>query len=574
MKKRNPTGVIFLILLVSGLISLFLAFLQPSEAASAVWMGFSRQRILLIGAHFLLFLIVMLTCWVVLIKGSGSRAVQKLERFIQRSENYQVIRNILFGVALFLTFAFFYVTVFIPQALSPVTGWLTFIGWMIYGAFTRSVKAPEIDRNAPRESVKLSWKSLTKRQKQIALVLLAIGVIYFCGFIPVNLKGAETPHDFLVYGGDEYVMYPVVLKMLSHQENLRFVFYRFFNYGDYIYGFPFYGLSALLLLPSKLIFQANFADQTQLNLLILRQLVSVLPAILSAFIFTYLATRFKNWWMSIGMFLVMLSLPGMVYYNTRFWHPDSLNLLFIALTFLTLDRDEFRFGRNYFLAAIWCGLSVATRLFGLFFFLAIAGLLAAAILKKVITLKTAIVKGGLFILLMAGTILVSSPYLFNPGEYASLQRLAEKKQVDLSQGYAEADPEGVYRTGFSAWWPHMTKWYGNGVTLGFLAVSIILGVFRGQRKNSQWVLLAWLIVTGGYLIFFVKVKSFQYMLPFLIPPYIAAWNLSGIIYNQTEPGKLSITTGVKIAAYTGTAVLFVVQLVQNIQWIVGHGVFA
>ena len=135
--------------------------------------------------------------------------------------------------------------------------------------------------------------------------------------------------------------------MLAPQASLRAAVYHLFTYGEYIYGFPFYGLSAILLVPVKWIFKTGLASHTQLNMLIVRQLVCVLPSVLSAFLLTYLATRFKKWIPSLGLFLVVLTLPGMLWYITRFWHPDALNLLFVSLTLFYLDRDQLEFRRTF-----------------------------------------------------------------------------------------------------------------------------------------------------------------------------------------------------------------------------------
>lgn len=418
-----------------------------------------------------------------------------------------------------------------------------------------------------------SWKNLSTQQKRITFALLFIGLIYFCIFIPVNLKNSATPQ---VLTRDESIQYQVVMKMLSHQESVRFTFYRLFSYGEYIYGFPFYGLSALLLIPVKLFFKASFSDQTQLNMLILRQLVCVLPSALSAFLFTYLATRFKKWWTSIGVFLILLTLPGMVWYITRFWHPDALNLLFIAITLYYLDRDKLEFGGNFYYAAIACGLSIATRLFGLFFFLAIAGLLTAGLIKKLLTFKKAVITGVLFCLLMAGTILIANSYLFNPGEFSAAKSIFERQQVQISQGIDEPDPEGVYRTGFDAWWPFMTRYYGGGITLGILGASAIAGMFGGTRKHYYRILFAWLLVMGIYLIYFVMVKSYWYLLPFLIPLYSASLAIPDNFDELKE--KVCINRGAKIGIeiliYTLIGGIGAYQLLLNIQWILAQHIFA
>ena len=553
---------------VVGSITAGLTLLVPSETGSAYWLGYSQQRLIIFGIH----LVLLLAAAILVTKGyKHAGKVDVVSRIPSEGENRQLVHFLILGSAIFLSLAFFYELVFIPQGLAPIVGWFAYCAWVLFHIH-RSQAARSAGEASLGEKQAGEREKPSKSMKTSIIVLTIIGVIYFCLFIPINLQGAETPHDFLVSGGDEYVMYPVVVKMLSGQESLRMDLYRFFVYGDYIYGFPFYGLSALLLLPSRWVHGADFASQTQINLFLLRQLISVLPYILSAFIFTYLATRLRDWLPSAGLFVLILTLPGAVQNNAQFWHPDSLNLLFIALTLYFLDRDALRFGRYFFLGAVACGLSVGTRLFGLFFFLAVAGLLASGIFNKVISIKLALVKGGLFCLLMAATILVTNPYLFNPGEYRAIQRLVEKKQVDLTLGYAEPDPEGVYRTGVPAWLPHMKKWYGNGLTLAVLGISALAGLAIKRNWPFQWSLFAWFAVIGGYMVFFVLVKSFQYMMPWLVPLYSAYYFIPALLQDRFKvPGQMTgWKKGVLVIVSLFLAGVGILQLVQNTTWLIGR----
>jgi len=571
---NKKTKLLYISILIAGLISLFITLATPSEAKSGFWMGYSRERLILFGVQVLLYLFSVLL-FVFIAKWFQSPFVKKLNGFLHDPAYYFMLRNLLLGLAIFSSVVFFYGGIIVPQALLGLSFWFTYNGWAGYLFFKRTFTKPVASLINPEPSVSVSRDQGARQKKLISLVLILLGAVYFLAFIPTNLKGTATAQEFYNSGGDEYVMYPVVVKMLSSQSTLRLNFYRFFNYGDYIYGFPFYGLSALLLLPLKLIFGGGFADQIQINLLILRQLVSVLPMVLSAYLFTYLGSRFKHWWTSIPMFFLILTIPAVINYNIRFWHPDSLNLLFIGLTIFFLDRDGFRFGRDFYFAAIVCGLSVATRLYGLFFFLAIAGLLVAAIVKKTLTVRKALLHGLIFCLLMGGTILAASPYLFNPGEYVSLQRLSGKKQVDLFQGYNEPDPQGVYKTGLKAWLPFMTRGNGSVVTPGILILSILVGLFGRYRKHYYWVLFSWLLVLGSFLIFFVLVKSIHYLLPFFIPLYTAALaipdNLDEFMGRIQMSHSLQI--GSRILIFTILAGIGIYQFWINIQWITAQHLF-
>jgi hypothetical protein len=564
MTKIKAVNRTLLAILTAGILSLPLTLLSPSEAETAYWHNLSKSRLMVLAIQVLVILFVSLLLLIGSRKKYSTPLLSRLAQLLNNSANYTLIRNILFGISLFLTFAFIYFSVFVPQALSAFSGWLVFSTWMIFALFVKQVAAPADFRPVRFAELFPSWKGLTKNQKITALVLLGIGLIYFCLFIPLNLRDSES---LKALSTDEIVMYPVVVKMLSAQPNLHMALYRFFVYGDYIYGFPFYGFSALLLLPVKLIFGSTFGDQIQLNMLLMRQLANVLPGILASFLFVWLATKFKKFWPSLILFLLLLTLPEMFRLNYTAWHPDEINLFFVALTLFYLDRDQLRFGPNFFIAAIACGFSVATRLFGVFFFLAIAWLLFEGLRRKVLTPKKAVILGLLFIGVMAGSTLVSNPYSFCPGELGVAKNMFAHRQSVLAEGISGPDPEGIYRTGIQAWWPFMTRNFGSGVTLGFLALSALIGVVGTQRKDFHRILFAWLVVIGTYMIGFVVVKSPWYLLPFLVPLYCAALAIPESLSVLPEKSKLQPSQSrlIRSGSWLLAGGIGIFQLILNFQ---------
>jgi 4-amino-4-deoxy-L-arabinose transferase-like glycosyltransferase len=294
-------------------------------------------------------------------------------------------------------------------------------------------------------------------------------------------------------------------------------------------------------------------------LLLLRQFISVLPMILAALIMVYLATRFRKLIVAAGLFILILSLPGVVRNNHNFWHPDALNLLFIVLTLYFLDRDRMCFGRNFYLAAIACGLSAATRLYGFFFFLAIAGYLAAGWIKHVLRLRQLAGRAAVFALVMAATILLSNPFLFDSGARANLVRIMRDKNVELSSGYNDPDPEQVYRTGWDAWLPYFEQSYASNLFSVFLLVSAAAGAAAGNppdrpQRVFNAILLAWVLVVTGYLVYFVSVKSTHYMLPLFVPLYAAAFSLPSALEGARYPPF------VRKAAWGLVIIFFLAQL--------------
>ena len=71
------------------------------------------------------------------------------------------------------------------------------------------------------------------------------------------------------------------------------------------------------------------------------------------------------------LFVLLVSVPAVVQ-NNQWWHPDGITFLLVVLTLFFLKRDNLRFGWNFLLAAAMCGIATATKLVGVYFFLAVA----------------------------------------------------------------------------------------------------------------------------------------------------------------------------------------------------------
>jgi len=278
-------------------------------------------------------------------------------------------------------------------------------------------------------------------------------------------------------------------------------------------------------LPVRLAAGPQFVHLTQVNLLLLRQFVSVLPIILAALVLVYLATRFRKSLAAAGLFVLILSIPGVIRYNHNFWHPDALNLLFIVLTLYFLDRDRLRFGRYFYLAAVACGLSAATRLYGFFFFLASVAYLLAGLASRRLSRWQPLEKASLFVGLMVITLFFSDPFLFSASARANLVRIMNDKNTEMVYGYNQPDPEQIYRTGWEAWLPFFEEGYAANYFSFFLLASAMAGTWLGKQRIFNSMLLAWSIVLAGYLVYFVAVKSSQYMLPLFVPFYASSFSL-------------------------------------------------
>jgi hypothetical protein len=236
-------------------------------------------------------------------------------------------------------------------------------------------------------------------------------------------------------------------------------------------------------------------------------------------------TRFRPGWIALALFVFLLIVPGVVRYNVRFWHPDGLTVLAVVLGLYFLDRDRLRLGPNFFYAAVFCGLASAIRLAGFFFFLAVGGALLLIGLRRMASWRTVLARGAAFTALMALTIVLASPFLFHPAARARFGEIMAEKTGEMRSGYDEPDPEGVYRTGLDAWLPFVEQNYGAGFFLAFTLISLLAGAAYGSQARANLLALAWFLPAMGYLVFLVAVKSYQYMLPPLMPFLAGAFNL-------------------------------------------------
>jgi len=129
------------------------------------------------------------------------------------------------------------------------------------------------------------------KQTRVVIILALLAFVYFIVFIFPNATGAADAHMLSLTSQDESFQYPFLMRMLTPGESFNETLTHIISYHHYIYGYPFYIVSALASLPLKLLYGNQLENQVQLHLTVLRQLVSVLPMILSILILVYLQTR-------------------------------------------------------------------------------------------------------------------------------------------------------------------------------------------------------------------------------------------------------------------------------------------
>jgi hypothetical protein len=90
---------------------------------------------------------------------------------------------------------------------------------------------------------------LSDVQRRTLLALVLLGLAYFLFFAWPNSLGARTEGMLSVTSQDETITYPYVVRMVTPAHDLREFVNRWIIYGDYHYGYPFYFLSSLVVLP-------------------------------------------------------------------------------------------------------------------------------------------------------------------------------------------------------------------------------------------------------------------------------------------------------------------------------------
>jgi hypothetical protein len=346
----------------------------------------------------------------------------------------------------------------------------------------------------------------------VLLSLLALGLGIFVLFWFPNSTGARDFNMTYIFEQDEPAQYPHVVRRLEPAETFPKTIYRIFAYQHYYFGFPYYAYSALVLLPVKLFGEW---ENVSLNMLLLRQFVSVLPMLIAITLLVYLQTRFRSYLKSIGLFLILAAVPGVVF-NNMWIHPDSLVFLFIVLTFFFLDKDDLQFGRNFYLAALACGFAVAVKLIGLFFFLAIPYYIFLGWRQGRIDLRKALIVAISFVAIMFSTFVLSNPFLY----WASERAFAWKTQSDLHDAMGSGFIV-TYNNGPALWLAVFQKWYGTLPFILFALIAAVIGAFKGERKLLNQLILLWSVPFMSYIAFALVIRAKHFPLPILLPLYSA-----------------------------------------------------
>jgi hypothetical protein len=343
-------------------------------------------------------------------------------------------------------------------------------------------------------------------------VLLIIAILYFALMVFPNATGAENLNMVAIFEKDEFAQYEHAIRMLTPGDSLYDTVRHFVVYLHYFYGYPFYLLSAIMLLPYRLLAGMDWVSSTQSIMLLLRQLVSVLPMILAIALMAGMQTRHKSKFIGLGLFVFLLAVPAVIV-NNFWWHPDSLAVLLIVLVFYCLDRDDLDFGIFFYLAAFTCGVAFSVKYAGAFFVLAIPAYLVYGIFKKRLPWKRGLFLAPLFVIIMALGLVISNPLLLLPMERQAILDTVQRQIVQTRIGYYSVNPqwnltaEKVNRIV----WPYYGQWFSLLLMVG--------GLIQGLRSPRSRTLNLMILMYFLPYMYTVGTSSIRplYFLPVIIP---------------------------------------------------------
>lgn len=407
---------------------------------------------------------------------------------------------------------------------------------------------------------------MTKTQKIIFFTLAFFALLFFAAFIIPNMTGAKDATMLSVFQHDEFAQYPNVIHMLQQGDSLKATLHNFLVYLHYYYGYPFYFFSAIAILPLKWILGADWTSHTQLLVAWLRQVINVLPMLLSVFILIRDQFRSKSPWKALLTFLLLMTLPAVVR-NNLWWHPDSLLTLFAVLTIFFLILDKARFSKFFYLSGFTCALAIGAKILGVLFVLTYASLLIYGLVTKRITLKKTILSALLFLVVLVVSVVATNPLLLFPIERGEIVAIFKANLSQSAQGFYVADNGTTNKLDQIV---QMIRDYYGGMLLFIAALaSAIIGLIRKENRLKYLVILTWVAGFMGYFVLFAATLRPHYFIPAVLPLYatLLDW-VPDDLKHLFNPGNLKVNA-IKILACLAVGLMMAVTTSVNAVKMVG-----
>lgn len=357
---------------------------------------------------------------------------------------------------------------------------------------------------------------MEKNKKTYLLIFSILSVFYFVLFIFPNLTGAKDVVMISAFEHDEFAQYPHVVRMITPGETFYQSIRNFVVYLHYFYGYPFYFFSAISIFPVKLILGPDWVDHTRIIMMVLRQMINVLPMLLSALFLVYVTTKFKVLWKALLIFIFLLTIPAVVS-NNMWWHPDSLLTLFSVLTIFFLIRDDFKFGKNFYFSGIACGLAIGAKILGVLFVLTYAVYLFYGLISKRIKVWKFLKSSILLLLIVVGTVIVSNPLLLLPIERGEIINVFKLNLQESTSGFWVFTENG--NNNINAVLSVLSTNYVFTLITIAAFISLSLTIKEKDKRVNSIVNITWFIGFMTYFLFIASTIRPHYFLPVMIPFY-------------------------------------------------------
>ncbi len=392
---------------------------------------------------------------------------------------------------------------------------------------------------------------MMKYQRSI-LIKCIVFSIAIAGFLILgfaNSRSSDNVAMVQIFEPDEAAQIPYLMDMLKQSSSMEQSIRNIIFYKYYTYGFPYFALSAITVLPLKWLGQLG---NTPFVFLVLRQIISVLPILAGLLLIVYMHDQFQTY-RSPLLLVILLIIPA-VLHNALWWHPDGLVLFLSVLVLFFLWKDNGQIKRYFYFAAIACGLLTATKIIGVFYFFTIAFVLIKSLVKKTNNWKRLILSAFLFILIMAAIFVFSNPFLLSHWARLDYARMISQQLEVISQGF-----NVVYQKGLIASLPLMTEYYGSFLFLLFVLFSCFWGILRGKQKYLFAMTFCWFVPLTVYLLTCSHFK-YHYWLPVAIPfiSSISIWLPEKMIIDKKHLKKTLIPF-IPISALLLQCSFFIIQ---------------
>lgn len=188
-------------------------------------------------------------------------------------------------------------------------------------------------------------------ENKLQKFFLAAGAILFAGSIGYLCFQYSDISTLAAAVSDEYGFIPVMIKMkqslLGHDVKGTFS-YAFFNYGF------------LYFLVNTLLSWGFVGDSSSVGQVVIPRLVSAAAAVGTMIVVYRMARITMDKMSALGVVGLLLSAPAIWMIGTWF-HPDFPMTLFVLIGMLALLRDDFKFGRSYWVASVMIGVAIGIK---------------------------------------------------------------------------------------------------------------------------------------------------------------------------------------------------------------------